>query len=49
MSSDFVEIRYTKVFECAEYENGTNILVRTFLTKKVCFFEGGAPKKLPKN
>ena len=48
MSSDFAEIRYTKVFECAQYENGTNIWSEHF-NQKSMFFEGGAPKKLPKN
>ena len=45
MSSDFAEIWYTKVFECAEYEYGVKICVRTFLGKKLMFFGGGAPKK----
>ena len=45
MLSDFAEIWYTKVFECAEYEYGVKNLVRTFFDQKVMFFGGGAPKK----
>ena len=46
MSSDFAEIRYTKVFECAEYEKcGTKILVRTIFDKKTYVFWGWGPPK----
>ena len=44
MSSDFAEILYTKVFECAEYEYGAKILVRTFLRKIFCFLGAEPPK-----
>ena len=45
MSSDLAEILYTEVFECAEYEYGTKILVRQFFEQKTYVFGGGAPKK----
>ena len=44
MSSDFAEIWYTKVFECAEYEYGVKILVRTFFDQKTCFLGAEPPK-----
>ena len=45
MSSDFAEIWYTKVFECAEYEYGVKILVWTFFVQKTCVFLGAEPPK----
>ena len=45
MLSDFAEIWYTKVFECAEYEYVLKILVRSFLTKKTYVFWGAEPPK----
>ena len=45
MSSDFAKNWYTKVFECAEYEYGVKILVRTFFDQKTCFFGGWCPQK----
>ena len=44
MSSDFADIWYTKVFECAEYEYGVKILVRTFFDQKTCFLGVEPPK-----
>ena len=49
MSSDFAEIWYTKVFECAEYENGVKILVRTFFGQKTYVFWGWSPQKVTEN
>ena len=40
MSSDFAEIWNTRVFECAEYEYGVKILVRTFFRSKNLGFLG---------
>ena len=45
MSSDFAEIWNTKVFECAEYEYGVKILVRTFFDQKTYVFWGAEPPK----
>ena len=45
MLSDFAEIWYTKVFECAEYEYGVKILVRTFFDQKTYVFLGAEPPK----
>ena len=33
MLSDFAEVWYAKVFECAVYENGIKILLRTFFSE----------------
>ena len=49
MSSDFAEIWYTKVFECAEYEYGVKILVWTFFVQKTCVFWGRSPQKVTEN
>ena len=50
MLSDFAEIWYTKVFECAEYEYGVKILVRKFFyEQKLMFFGGGVPQKVTEN
>ena len=49
MSSDFAEIWYTKVFECAEYEYGVKILVRTFFDQKTYVFWGQSPQKVTEN
>ena len=45
MSSDFAEIWNRGVFECAEYEYGVKILVRTFFDQKTCVFWGREPPK----
>ena len=50
MSSDFAEIWYTKVFECAEYDYGVKILVRKFFRQKTyMFFGGSGPQKVTEN
>ena len=49
MSSDFAEIWYTKVFECAEYEYGVKILVRAFFGQKNVCFWGRSPQKVTEN
>ena len=49
MSSDFAEIWYTKVCECAEYENGVKILVRNFFGQKTYVFWGRSPQKVTEN
>ena len=46
MLSDFAEIWYTKVFECAEYEYGVKIWVRTFFDQKTLFFWGWSLQKV---
>ena len=49
MSSDFAEIWYTKVFECAEYESGVKILVRTFFDQRTYAFWGRSLQKVTEN
>ena len=49
MLSDFAEIWFTKVFECAEYEYGVKILVRTFFDQKTYVFWGRSPQKVTEN
>ena len=44
MLSDFAEIWYTKVFECAEYEYGVKVLVRAFFDQKTSVFWAEPPK-----
>ena len=36
MFSDFAEIWYTKVFECAECEHGAKILLWSFFNQTTC-------------
>ena len=45
MSSDFAEIWYAMVFECAEYEYGPKFWSDHFLSKKLMFFWGWVPQK----
>ena len=49
MLSDFAEIWYTKVFECAESKNNVKILVRTFSVQKPYVFWGRSPQKVAEN
>ena len=45
MSSDFAEIWYTKVFECAKYDYGVRMLVRKFFREKTYVVCGRSSQK----